>query len=223
MTDRTSLRASASLVSIPFLCLTACASAPPLDPHEPSDAPRRTPAAATEAARPPAAASPAGSPSRVDGVRAIVDAPIARAARLAPCRVELEHKFLGPDDATWITKRTAAFELVRAWGERRAEASRGAGIDWESAPIAPIPLTRAQASSLLDGGRANTSVQGHAMAQIGEDGFDYAFDDSGRTIRVDWDPVADSGVYVFHYQYDCPSAPPRLPVFADDAAAPSAG
>ena len=145
----------------------------------------------------------------------IVAQPITPAERLAPCCIELEHRFLGDDDVTWETHRTPVRRMVRDWARERWE------VDWDRVPIAPIPLTVQQARTLLPAPHIEqTETASWIWAEIDDGSFSYSFDDKGRTIRVDWDPNADSAAYVFHYTYECSPPAPRdqWPAYADDDA-----
>lgn len=157
--------------------------------------------------------APALPPTAPSTPEAIVAQPIAPAERLAPCRVELEHRLLGADDVAWETQRTPARRLVRDWARERGT------VDWGLAPIAPIPLTVQQARALLPAPHTEQAATASWIwADIDDGSFAYFFDDKGRTTRVDWDPNADSAVYIFHYTYECSPSIPRdqWPAYADD-------
>lgn len=121
--------------------------------------------------------------------------------RLMPYLVVLEHRFLGPDDETWETGRTGIGDLSPLWGDGMRE--MGFGEPW----CAPVPLTRDQALSGLPG--ASELADGSVMSVCGEHTLTYGFDGLNRTVAVDWDPVADSGVYTFLYSYDDPEGSGR--------------
>jgi len=114
--------------------------------------------------------------------------------RLAPCRVELEHRFLGPDDQTWTEEVIGVALLSHLWGDGMRE--MGFGVPY----CAPVPLTRDQALLRLP---CALAVEGGAiLSSVGEHALTYNFDELDRTVTVDWDPVADSGVYTFRYFYE---------------------
>ena len=135
----------------------------------------------------------------------------------APRRRTAEHRSdTGPRA---LTHRAPARRLVRDWEKARWD------VRWDVDPIAPIPLTFEQARTLLP----DVHVEQYSgvtwiWAFVGDGSLAYWFDAQGRTVKVDWDPNADSAVYVFHYQYSCPGAPgdARPPVYADDSAPPGA-
>jgi hypothetical protein len=200
------------------------AAAPPSHIVDASSAESIAPNGSTVPTAPtaPTAPSDAGSgPAPADEppkTGAITAEPIARASRLAPCRVEIEHTFRHTDDVTWLTRRTPAYKLVRDWGQARWD------VRWEVDPIAPIPLTLEQARTLLPDAHIEQYSSGTTWiwAFVGDGNLVYDFDAQGRTTRVNWDPVADSAVYVFHYQYRCGAAHAgaRRPGYADDTPAP---
>jgi hypothetical protein len=148
--------------------------------------------------------------------RAIAPEPLSRAARLAPCRVVLEHRFAsyGPhDEVTWTTKRTVVHTLVRDWEDARAD------IDWEKTPIAPIPLSLEQARALghaQDSEVVRIGDRPSVVLLLADSSMLYQLDDRGRTVMVDWDPAADPGVYRFHYAYECAGTRVDTPRWADD-------
>ena len=113
--------------------------------------------------------------------------------RLMPLGVELEHSYLGTDDETWETELIVILALSPLWGDEMRE--MGFGVPW----CAPVPLTRDQALSGLPG--ASELAGGPVMSVCGEHTLTYGFDAMDRTVSVDWDPVADSGVYTFRYFY----------------------
>jgi hypothetical protein len=195
-----------------------CSRAEP--PSRPTSAPQATmstaPRAPEEVSTEPVAPARPGTASPAPAAAgAIVAQPIAPAERLVPCRIELEHRFLGADDVTWETHRTPVRRMVRDWARERWE------VDWDRAPIAPIPLTVQQARTLLPAPHLEqTATASWIWAEIDDGSFSYFFDDKGRTVRVDWDPNADSAAYVFHYTYECSPPAPRdqWPAYADDDA-----
>jgi hypothetical protein len=214
------------LPALSALIALAAACAPPARPEVETPPPPRAAIAAPAAVTPRPSSGPVEPPAParsfvsepssleppLDG--AITAAPIPRSSRLAPCRVELEHTFLGPDDTTWLTRRRPVHRLVREWESTRAE------VVWEVAPIAPIALTFEQAQTLLRGARLEEHEgKKWIWAVVGDGTISYEFDARGRAARADWDPVADSAAYVFHYQYACdPGA--RPPAHDDDRRAP---
>lgn len=119
--------------------------------------------------------------------------------RLHPGRVELAHTHLGDDDSTWVTDVVEIGEMTRFWGDLMR------GIGSYSPLLAPGPMTREQLlSSLPDPMEVGESV----LYLSGEHSFGFSFDSLGRIIRIDWDPVADSGIYRFHYSYEPSDDPP---------------
>ncbi|MFO7626709.1 MAG: hypothetical protein R6V62_05585 [Candidatus Fermentibacteraceae bacterium] len=122
--------------------------------------------------------------------------------RLMPCGVELEHRFLGPDDETWEKELIGITVLSHLWGDDMRE--MGFGVPYR----APVPLTRDQA--LLNLPHASEVEGGPILSFLGEHALTYSFDEQNRTCLVDWDPVADSGVYTFRYFYEnCSLAAPE--------------
>ncbi len=123
---------------------------------------------------------------------------IPESDRLMPSVVEFELRRLAEDDAGWEAETISVTLLTSVWGDPM----RGMGTDFPY--MAPVPLTREQALSFLPEA-VETSIAGslRVMSFIGdgEHTLVYIFDEAGRTIGVDWDPVADSGVYVFRYSY----------------------
>lgn len=131
----------------------------------------------------------------------LMPAPIPLAERLRPCRVDFDHSFLGEDDERWEVTTTPVRGLVWDW-----EAA-GRSADWARAPVAPIPMTLAQARALRESANnvAETTIAGATVVFVhfADSVFAYAFDDRGRSVEVDWDPVADSATYRFRYAYTC--------------------
>jgi hypothetical protein len=145
---------------------------------------------------------------------ASIGPPIAPTARLAPCGVELERVIAdyGPRDRVrWVTRRTEVRRLVRRW-----EATR-ASVRWEKNPIAPIPLTLAQALAVPSATSAAAPAPLHQtwVVLLMQDGsLLYRIDASGRTVEVDWEAGADRGAYRFRYRYGACARGPR-PVWID--------
>jgi|GEM_PF-4303916 len=141
---------------------------------------------------------------------------IIEADRLMPVSVELEHRFRGPDDSTYVTEYITITLLSRHYGyEMRGMA--GADIPWQ----APIPMTLDQAIALIPGAMEMESQNQRWVLGILDDGecsISYYFDQQGRTIEVDLDPVADSSTYRFIYSYaDSPdSLVDHRPQWIDD-------
>ena len=123
-------------------------------------------------------------------------------------------------DEAWKTLRTNVRRLVRRWGNETRQ------VEWDRNPIAPMPLTLAQARANLPGVQAFDVPRASAPGQrsetawvtafVGDGSFVYAFDSSGRTITVHWDPVADSSAYVFRYRYECARGAGDKPFYVDD-------
>lgn len=119
-----------------------------------------------------------------------------------PCEVTFVHGYLieSPQGGAWATMRTAVYRLVRP------DALLARDVDWLRAPVAPAPITLAQAlgaSNLVSSSRrgpVSTVIHGHAD---GDATFRYQFDRQGRLTRAELDPVADASTYVFTYGYRC--------------------
>lgn len=148
---------------------------------------------------------------------AIVPEAIPSSQRLDPCLVTLMHTTYDRDANRPPTiDRHAVARIVRRWlGELRDSAWRD---------VAPLPLTLQQARTML---REPSESQiagrpGPSIVVRGEDGtLQYHFDATGRTLRVDWDPNADSSSYEYEYRYECASTDTlRHPRYEDDPAAP---
>ncbi|GEM_PF-6620341 len=132
--------------------------------------------------------------------------------RLMPCGVELEHRYLGPDDETWDTEVIGITLLSHLWGDEMRE--MGFGVPY----CAPVPLTREQARMNLPGVSGGES--GPVLSVCGEHVLAYSFDCLNRTVTVNWDPVADSGVYTFRYFYEsCSLAAPEW-IMGQDGSGP---
>jgi len=139
--------------------------------------------------------------------------PIPEGERLQPSWVELEHRYLGSDDSTWITEIVPVLLLsvqfdnaMRGWAE-------------DGVLHAPVPLTYDQALAFFPEPPEGESEGRRWVLAILEDcSFGYSFDDLGRTVEVDVDPVADSAVYRFTYGYDAlpDSSEAMEPVWIDD-------
>lgn len=162
----------------------------------------------TERAEAARAATPAASPDTPSAEPPNTPSPAPREAREPPgeqaappsdpCpRVELEHTFRDLDDETWRTVRVPVTRFVPLTELDRLRHD----VDWTRAPIAPAPLSaaelRAQHPSATEG------PPGTFHITLDDSSASYTFDASGRTVRVDFDPIADSSVYRFHYGYDC--------------------
>jgi hypothetical protein len=147
----------------------------------------------------------------------ILAQPVPEDARLQPTWVELEHRYLGPDDSTWVTEIAPVFLLSVQFDD----AMRG----WSEDGVlhAPVPLTYDQALVLIPG-TAVGEIEGArwVLVLLDDCTFTYHFDDAGRTVRVEMDPTADSAVYWFSYGYDaCPdSAAETEPSWIDDLTPP---
>ncbi len=130
--------------------------------------------------------------------------PIPGEDRLHPDIVVLEYRRMGEDDSTWVSDTVNIPGLTRFWGDGMRE------YDPLALPCAPAPITREQALELpvlaADWGRC-------VWLRFGEHDLVYSFDDLGRTVQVEWDPAADSGVYLFDYYYGVNSLSP--PVWRD--------
>jgi hypothetical protein len=122
--------------------------------------------------------------------------PVAPAARVLPCSVELVHVeavYGAEDRIRWVTHRTAVHRLVRRWEDARAYR------DWEHDPIAPIALTRTQARAI----QGAVTTAGRVLLLLEDSALNYAFDAAGRTREVAYAAGADKGTYRFRYRYRC--------------------
>jgi hypothetical protein len=102
--------------------------------------------------------------------------------------------------ATTRTRRVR--RLVRHWPADLRD------VDWKT--VAPLPLTADQARALLPRIHEYADDSGAVMlADVGDGTLSYHFDEKGRTVRVGWDPSADSSDFEYRYQYTCSPAPSR--------------
>lgn len=121
-------------------------------------------------------------------------------ARLHPGRIVLERMLLGEDDSTWVSETFEIYCMTRFWSDGARP-----GVPDSLLP-APAPMTMAHAFLFLPGAiESGRSV----LCITSENTFTYSFDHLGRTVEVDWDPVADSGVYRFRYWYEPSDDPPE--------------
>lgn len=119
-----------------------------------------------------------------------------------PCEVSLEHGYLieSAQGGAWAVLRTAVYRLVRP------AALLCRDIDWLRGPVAPAPMSLAQA--LAAPNVAATSRRG-AVATVthtlgdGDATLRSQFDRQGRLTRAELDLVADDSTYVFTYGYRC--------------------
>jgi hypothetical protein len=181
-----------------LLCIGVAGCTPRTEPADPTDVTDPPPPADDGAA-------PTDTAAAEDEHPPLAPAPIPEGERLSPCSVELELMVRdeeSEEEDSWQEHRIAVSRLVRRWEGQRFE------VDFQSEPIAPIPLTRDQALAMLPGAEASRIGDVEwILAQTGESSLSYRFDDQGRTTEVDFDPVADSRVFAFHYSYECEGEP----------------
>lgn len=168
------------------------------------------------AARPCQASAPRTEAEPID---AADPAPVAHAAQsarpepedptpLTPCRVVLHHKYRDVDvsDDTWKSVEVPVHRFSEGdWGALRE-------VDWLHDPVAPVPYPFEHLLGLSGAEQIELPVAASndrdrpvkwIQVLLDDEALTYAFDTRGRPVEIDWDPVADSSVYVFRYAYDC--------------------
>jgi hypothetical protein len=132
----------------------------------------------------------------------ILAQPVPEEERLQPESVVLEYRYWWQDEQYWEEAVYPVRFLSAEYGEEMLYPAEDGTVH------APVPLTWEQAQSLVPGAAVG-EIEGArwVLVLLDDCSFAYYFDGEGRTGRVVMDPVADSGVYTFTYNYEEPVDP----------------